>query len=199
MKSFLLLLIGLVGIRCSAPAAEKKPPEPHPTTVTFYIDNVGCEACVESIMDALQKVRSVTAIKGLTADSGYANVSFDSHVNSYHEIANAIATAPPSHGKPYVPSIKLSIPEYAQGENAANVDKVFAKQSAHVKVDTTDRAKGEFVVHFLPLDLDPSKTAPQGFNGGHFGHPIHDAPPKGLGLKFAIAREDSKAPAPKVK
>ena len=92
-------------------------------------------------------------------------VSFDSHANSYHEIANAIATAAPAHGKAYVPTIKLKVPSYATGDNAANVDKVFAKQAANVKVEATDRAKGEFVVNFLPLRLDSAKNTPQGFNG----------------------------------
>ena len=167
--------------------------------MTFFIANVECGECLASITDSLKKVRSFTGLTGLTPDSGFANVSFDSHANSYHEIASAIAAAPPSHGKAYVPTIRLRIPAYATGDNAANVDKVFAKQAATVKVEATDRAKGEFVVHFLPLKLDAAKNAPQGFNGGMFGHPIHDAPPKGLGLDFAIVREGAAKPAAKGK
>ncbi len=199
MKSSLVVLFSLAAVAISAPVAEKKMPEPHPTTVTFYIANVECGECIGSITDSLKKVRSFTGLTGLTPDSGYANVSFDSHANSYHEIANAIATAAPAHGKAYVPTIKLKVPAYATGDNAANVDKVFAKQAANVKVDATDRAKGEFVVRFLPLTLDPAKNTPQGFNGGAFGHPIHDAPPKGLGLDFAIVREGVAKPAAKGK
>jgi copper chaperone CopZ len=199
MKSSLVALFALAALAVSAPVAETKAPEPHPTTVTFYIANVECGECLESITGSLKKVRSFTGLTGLTPDSGYANVSFDSHANSYHEIANAIATAAPAHGKAYVPTIKLKIPAYATGDNAANVDKVFAKQSANVKVEAADRAKGEFVVNFLPLKLDSAKTAPQGFNGGAFGHPIHDAPPKGLGLDFAIVREGAAKPAAKAK
>jgi len=199
MKASLLALLALTSLAISAPApaVEKKAPEPHPTTVTFFIANVECGECIGNITDSLKKVRSFTGITGLTADSGYANVSFDSHANSYHEIANAIATATPAHDKAYVPTIKLKIPDYATGDNAAGVDKVFAKQAANVKVEATDRAKGEFTVHFLPLKLDPAKNGPQGFNGGAFGHPIHDAPPKGLGLNFAIVREGVAKPAPK--
>ncbi|MEO6788098.1 MAG: hypothetical protein ABI318_18385 [Chthoniobacteraceae bacterium] len=201
IKSSLLTLLTLTSIAISAPApvAEKKAPEPHPTTVTFFIANVECGECLDNIASSLKKVRSFTGVTGLTEDSGYANISFDSHANSYHEIANAIATAKPAHDRPYVPTLKLRIPDYAKGDNAANVDKVFAKQAANVKVEATDRAKGEFTVHFLPLKLDPAKTGPQGFNGGAFGHPIHDAPPKGLGLTFAFVREGVAKPAAKAK
>ena len=199
MKSSILALLCLTALCISAPVEEKKAPEPHPATVTFFITNVECGECIGSITDSLKKVRSFTGVTGLTPDSGYATVSFDSHVNSYQEIANAIATAAPAHGKPYEPSIKLRIPDYAKGENAAGVDGVFAKQAAHVKVEPTDRAKGEFTVHFLPLKLDPAKNAPQGFNGGAFGHPVHDAPPKGLGLNFAVVREGAAKPAAKAK
>jgi copper chaperone CopZ len=199
MKSSLIVLLGLVAFAVSAPVVEKKVPEPHPTTVTFYIANVECGECLASITESLKKVRSFTGLTGLTPDSGYANISFDSHANSYHEIATAIATAAPAHGKAYVPTIRLRIPAYATGDNAANVDKVFAKQAANVRVEAADRAKGEFVVNFLPLKLDPSKNAPQGFNGGAFGHPIHDTPPKGLGLDFAILREGAPKPAAKGK
>lgn len=197
MKSSFLAFLCLTALSVSAPVAEKKAPEPHPATATFFIANVECGECLGSITDSLKKVRSFTGVTGLTSDSGYANVSFDSHVNSYHEIANAIATAAPAHGKAYEPTLKLRIPDYAKGENAAGVDKVFAKQAANVKVEATDRAKGEFVVHFLPLKLDPAKNAPQGFNGGAFGHPIHDAPPKGLGLTFGIVREGAAKAAAK--
>src|SRR5437867_3599994 len=189
MKNSILALLCLGALTISASAAEKRAPEPHPATVTFYIANVECDKCIASITDSLKKVRSFKAVEGLTPSSGYANVSFDSHVNSYHEIATAIATAAPAHGTAYEPTLKLKVPDYAKGANAANVDKMFAKQSANVRVEATDKTKGEFVVHFLPLNLDPNKTVPQGFNGGHFGHPIHDAPPKGLGLTFALARE----------
>jgi len=199
MKTSLLVLLGLASFAISAPVAEKKAPEPHPTTVTFYIANVECGECLASITDSLKKVRSFTGFTGLSPDSGHANISFDSHANSYHEIANAIATAAPAHGKAYVPTIKLKVPAYATGDNAANVDKVFSKQAANVKVEATDRAKGEFVVHFLPLKLDTAKNSPQGFNGGAFGHPIHDAPPKGLGLEFAIVREGAPKPPAKGK
>ena len=88
--------------------------------------------------------------------------------------------------------------QFCPGVAIFNVED-FAKQVTSVKVEATNPAKGEFVVNFLPLKLDPSKNAPQGFNRGAFGHPIHDAPPKMLGLDFAIVREGAPKPATKGK
>jgi len=175
--------------------------DPHPTTQTFYISNVECAACVANITASIKKVKSVTKVDGLTPKSGYAIVSFDSHADSYHQIAQAIADATPVHGKKYVPTMKLRVPDYAKGDNAAKIDAVFAKSSAFVKVEVTNRERGEFLMSFLPLTLDAKKTGPQGWNGGRFGHPIHDPPPKGLGLTFSIAREGAPAgkAAPKKK
>jgi hypothetical protein len=45
-----------------------------------------------------------------------------------------------------------------------------------------DKARGLFMVHFLPLKINPADKTPQGFNGGHLHHPISDPPPRGLGL-----------------
>lgn len=203
MKRSLISLLSLSLLAFAASAAEKKAaatkaPEPHPTTQTFYVANVQCETCVGNITDSIHKVKSVTKVEGLTPGSGYVNVSFDSHADSYHQIAQAIADAPPAHGEKYVPTMKFRVPDYAKGDNATKVDAVFAKSKDFVKVDATDKAKGEFVMSFLPLKVDASKTGPQGWNGGRFGHPIHDPAPKGLGLAFSIVREGAtvaKAPA----
>ena len=194
MKSSILAFCCLAALSFSASAAEKAAPAPHPTTQTFYISNVECDACVASITESIRKVGSVTKVEGLTPASGYANVSFDSHKDSFHQIAQAVADAAPAKGKKYVATMKLRVPDYAKGDNAAKVDAVYAKSKDLVKVEATNREKGEFLLSFLPLTVDSKKMGPQGWNGGRFGHPIHDAPPKGLGLAFAIAREGA-APA----
>jgi copper chaperone CopZ len=191
------LLLGALVSVTMAVAADPKPVEPHPTTQTFFIANVANEKDVAAINDSLKKVKSFTKVEGLTPTSGYAKVSFDSHADSYHQIAQAIADAPSTSGKQFEVTMKIRIPDYAKGDNAAKVDAVFAKQKADVTVETVDKEKGEFVLHYLPLKVDETKHAPQGFNGGKFGHPIHDAPPKGLGLTFAIVQEGAKAPAKK--
>jgi copper chaperone CopZ len=193
MKTSIISLFVAPAIILSASAAEKKAVEPHPTPQTFYISNVECAACVANVTASIKKVKSVTKVDGLTPKSGYANVSFDSHADSFQQIAQAIADATPAHGKKYAATMKLRVPDYAKGDNAAKVDAIFAKSSAFVKVEATNREKGEFLMSFLPLKVDASKTGPQGWNGGRFGHPIHDPPPKGLGLTFGIAREGAPA------
>ena len=193
MKQSLLSLLTITALAFTASAAEKKAVAPHPTTQTFFISNVECDTCVANITESLKKVKSVTKVEKLTPRSGYANVSFDSHKDSFQQIAQAIADATPVHGKKYAASIKLRVPDYAKDDNAAKVDAVFAKSSAFVKVEVTDKEKGEFLMSFLPLTVDAKKTGPQGWNGGRFGHPIHDPPPKGLGLTFSIVREGAPA------
>ena len=116
-------------------------------------------------------------------------MSFDSHVVSFHQIAQAIAYANGDNAKPCETTIKIKVPEYAEGDNAAKVDAVFKKLDTKVKIEATNKEKGEFVVKFLPLKIEADKKGPQGFNGGQLGHPIHDPAPKGLGLKFSIVKE----------
>jgi len=153
---------------------------------------------VDSIRDSLKKVASFKEIKMKPGDS-FALISFDTHVSSYHQIAQAIQDAAPQHGEKYTPTLKLRVPDYAKDGNAAKVDAIFAKRAEWVKVETVKREAGEFVIHFLPLKADAKKTGPQGWNAGHFGHPVHDAPPKGLGLKFELKREGAAPVAAKAK
>lgn len=191
MKSFLLslLLFALVSPLRAA--------DPHPLTQTFYVSGVKNEGDVAAIKESLKQVKSVTKVDGLTAESGWANVSFDSHADSYQQVAQAIADAKSSGGTPFSVTMKVRVPDYAKDDNAAKVDAIFAKHQANVKVETVDREKGEFVIHFLPLNLDAKRQGPQGWSGGHFGHAIHDAPPKGLGLDMILVREGVSKPAPK--
>ncbi len=179
------------------PKAQSKGFTPHPVTSTFYIGNVQCERCVSALEDSLKKVASFKEIKMKPSD-GYAQISFDTHVSSYHQIAQAIADAAPQHGEKYVCTLRFSVPDYAKGDNAAKVDAVFAKRKEWVSVECQNREKGEFVLRFLPLQVDAKKSGPQGWNAGHFGHAIHDPAPKGLGLAFAMKREGA-APAAKGK
>lgn len=181
-------LVGLLFAALGAGAPEKPasgPAEykPHPATITFYIDGMTCEGCAACIAEAVKKVPSVTAVEIPGPKEGYARVSFDTHRSSYHQVAQAIAKAG------YKPSLRFQIPDYAKGENTAKVDAVFQRLSDRVTIETVDRAEGKFVLRFLPLEVDPKLERPQGFNGGHLGHPIHDPAPKGLALKIIWSRE----------
>ena len=191
MKVCLSSLLALAVVTSVAPA-EEKAVVPHPTTVTFYIAGVKSDKCVEEITASLKRVPSFTKVEGLTPKSGFANVSFDSHVVSFQQIAQAIADAAPGEAQKCAATIKIKVPEYAEGDNAAKVDALFKKLDSKVKIEATDKAAGEFVVRFLPLKVDAEKKGPQGFNGGNLGHPIHDPAPKGLGLKFTIVKETVK-------
>jgi copper chaperone CopZ len=185
-------LHALVTLGIPAIAAEPAAFKPHPVTATFYISGVHCGGCVDAITGSLQRVKSVTG-SSLEAGSPYANVSFDTHVASYHQIAQAIANTQPMHGEPYTTTLKFKVPDYAKGDNAKQVDAVFAKSASQVRVECTDRTKGEFTLHFLPLKVDKTRQGPQGWNAGKFGHPIHDPAPKGLGLAFALVKEGQAA------
>ncbi len=195
MKAPLLLAL-ILATSGVASAAEKADFKPHPVTATFYIDQVHCTACVDAITLSLMKVKSVTGVKMNPAD-GYALISFDTHVSSYHQIAQAIADTGPLHGEKYVPSLRFTVADYAKGDNSAKIDAVFAKRKEWVKVENKNRERGEFKLTFLPLKLDPQAERPQGWNAGHFGHAIGDPAPKGLGLKFVLKREGAVPPARK--
>jgi hypothetical protein len=138
------------------------------------------------------QVKSVKSVL-IGGRGDHLTVQFDSHVVSYHQVAQAIADAGTRAGKAYAPRLKIRVPEYAQADNKARVDALFAgkRLNQRVRIEPTDRAKGEFIVHFLPLQIDPADPAPQGFNGGHLNHPIHDAPPRGLGLQFSYVTESA--------
>jgi hypothetical protein len=138
------------------------------------------------------QVKSVKAVL-LGTQGEYVTVQFDSHVVSYHQVAQAITDAGAQAGKQYAPWLKIRVPEYARADNSARVDALFAgkRLNQRVRIEPIDKARGEFSVHFLPLQLDPADPAPQGFNGGHLNHPIHDPPPRGLGLQFIYVTEST--------
>ena len=180
-----------------AVAQEKKTGKHPPVTVSFYLTGVEKEKQQEAIRDSLAKLKTASALD-FGSRGEYVTVQFDSHVVSYHQIAQAIADAGTQDGKQYDPRVKVRIPEYSQADHAAKVDAIFAgkRLNQRVRIASVDKTRGEFLVRFLPLVADQADTAPQGFNGGHLHHPIHDPPPRGLGLDFRYVTEahpDSKA------
>jgi copper chaperone CopZ len=186
-RSYLLPILLLVctlaftvpgAIKAEAPAkATPGPNDPSPQTRTFFIEGVKSDADVKAITDAVMKVKSVTKVAGLSSASGFANISFDHHAVTHQQIAQAIADA-----GAFKASFRFAIPEYAA--HAEKIDALFAKLKDEVTIDCTNKEKGEFTLHFLPLK--PSEPSPHGvgFNFGKIGHPVSDPPPKGLGLKF---------------
>ena len=164
---------------------------PHTPTLIFYLSEMTSQQDADAVQASLHKLKSVRKII-LNLERGYAQVRFDSHVVSYHQVAQAIADPGTALGRKFDPRLKVRVPAYATEGNAAKVNAVFAgkRLNQRVHIVPLDKAKGEFLVHFLQLQLEPGETGPQGFNGGHLNHPIHDAPPRGLGLQFIYAAED---------
>lgn len=185
MKPFLALLSLLfVALATGTIAAEKKAKSkgaegahPNPVTRTFYIAGVTDQRQVDKITAAVAKLPSVTAVRELTPTSGYVRVAFDTHAIFMHLIAQAIM----DQGT-FTVTQKFEVANYA--ENATKLDALFAKLRAErqVKIEPVAGAKGRFLLTFLPIRPDPADPRKVGFNPGHLGHPIHDAPPKGLGL-----------------
>jgi copper chaperone CopZ len=194
MNRPLAALASLSLLATTAFAADKPGVTPHPVTLTFLISGMECGGCTAMISQSVNQVKGVTNVD-LEIIGGCGNISFDTHVASAHQIAQAIADALPVHGKPFAAALRFRVPDYAKEGNAAKVDAVFAKRKGWVEVEAVDRAKGEFVAHFLPLKIDEKKPGPQGWNPGHFGHAIHDPSPKGLGLAFALVADGQDPPA----
>jgi copper chaperone CopZ len=164
---------------------------PHTPTLIYYVTGLSERKAAESISSAvgfLPGVRKVFA----NIERSYVQVRFDSHVVSYHQVAQAILDGGRTLGLALDPRLKVRVPEYSQPGNAAKVDAIFAgkRLNQRVKLEPANKEVGEFILHFLPLELDSKATGPQGFNGGHLNHPIHDPPPRGLGLTCIYASED---------
>ena len=178
------LILAVTFVACVG-AAEKKAgqPElaPHPVNKTFYVSGVSKPSEVAAITTAIARLPSVTAVKELTPASGYVRVAFDTHRIASHLIAQTIMDQ-----GPFTVTLKFEVPEYAS--HSAQLDAHFANllKTRAVKIEPTDRTKGRFVLTYLPIKPDPADPRKIGFNPGHLGHPIHDAPPKGLGLKLIM-------------
>ncbi len=192
----LLLLACCTSLRAVPPAKDDDAYAPHTPTLLFHLVDLA-PADVEALRAALTKVPSVRKV-AIDAAKGSAQVRFDSHVVSYHQVAQAITEAGKAAGKSWDPSLEVQVPEYPQPGNAAKVDALFAGKRLRQRVDIKplDPATGRFTLHFLPLVLDPAEHGPQGFNGGHLNHPLHDPPPRGLGLTCIYAAGDAEVKAP---
>jgi copper chaperone CopZ len=162
--------------------------QPHTPTLIFYLSGAENQNDVDAIRASVQKLKSAAAIE-VNTNRSYARIRFDSHVVSYHQVAQAVSDAGKTLEKSYDPYLVFFVLEYARSNNAAKVDAIFAgkRLNTRVRVKPLDKTKDEFSVHFLPLKIDPTESAPQGFNGGHLHHPVSDPPPRGLGLTSGYA------------
>lgn len=180
-KFFLAAIAFGIAGALNAAEADDDGYRPHTPTLVFHLTDAGTIADTEAIRASVGKVASVSKV---IFAPGVVQVRFDSHVVSYHQVAQAIADAGASRGKNFDPTLKLIVADYAKTNNAAKVDAVLAgkRLNQRVRIEASDKLRGEFLLHFLPLTLDAADPAPQGFNGGHLHHPISDPPPRGLGI-----------------
>jgi len=188
-RPFLFTLFGAflaTGDLRPADAVKNDDYAPHTPTLVFHLAGLTGQKDEEAIEASVAKLPGVRKVS-VDSVHGLAQVRFDSHVVSYHQVAQALADAGTAVGKQFDPRLKIRVPAYAQDGNAAKVDAVFTgkRLNQRVHVEPVDKAKGEFLVRFLPLQADPGGTGPQGFNGGHLHHPINDPPPRGLGLEMS--------------
>lgn len=167
----------MVGVR----AAEKQP------AVTFYVSGVECGSCVYIVQQSISETKGVADATVLQMIDAYANVAFDPKKVSEHQIAQAVREALPIHGKPYLATLKLHVPDYAK--HAAKVEGLFARWKDWVELETVDKSKGELLIHFHELRIDPKKTGPQGWSLAQFAAAMKSPAPNGLGLDFTVESE----------
>jgi hypothetical protein len=188
--AFLSVIIWCVPAR-GEDAVVSEAPAPHTPTLVFYLTGANSREDSVALRASVQKLKSA-AVLDVNTNRNYARIRFDNHIVSYHQVAQTLADAGSTLGKNYRPFVVFSVSEYSQSNNAGKVDAIFAGKRLNTRVTVTslDKTKGKFLVHFLPLKIDPAVDAPQGFNGGHLHHPISDPPPRGLGLTSSYASDD---------
>ncbi|MBE2287298.1 MAG: heavy-metal-associated domain-containing protein [Prosthecobacter sp.] len=153
-----------------------------PVTRTFYVSGIECGSCVYMVQQSVAETKGVQDVTVIQIIDGYANVTFDPAVVSDQQIAQAVREAYPLHGMPYLATLKLSVTDYAA--KAAKVEALFAAWKDALKLEVIDKAKGEVLVHFLPLEADKKKAGPQGWR---FTQLVEAA--KKEGVEFKLERE----------
>jgi copper chaperone CopZ len=172
----------------------EEPFAPHTPTLIFYLSGMQTQQDADAIRASVKKLKSASLVTANTNRS-YVRIRFDSHIVSYHQVAQTISDAGVAASKQYNPRLVFIVPGYSQGTNAAKVDAIFAgkRLNTRVTVKPLNKTKGQFLISFLPLKVAPKTTAPQGFNGGHLHHPISDPVPRGLALPSSYATDDDPA------
>jgi hypothetical protein len=183
----------------AAPSGQPTDPPsaaPHTPTIVFYLSGTIAQRDEEAIRSAVAALSSASTI-AVNRERGFARIRFDTHVISVHQVAQAISDAGRALTQRYDPRVVLSIPDYAKGEHALQVDRVLSGKRLLERVSITqiDRARGLFAISFHPLAGDDLSAtgAPPGFNAGHLHHPLHDPPPRGLGLECEYLAQDDAA------
>ena len=160
----------------------------HKETLTFYVAGVECPACVFSVNDSVRRLGGIEEVIDGQNDANYINVTFDPAKVSAHQIAQAVTDAFPLHGAPYVATLRLTVPAYAEGGTAAKVAGIFAKWKDWVECEAVKPAKGEWVVKFKPLATDPAKVVAVGWSHAALQEELGKILPDGAKVNFAKER-----------
>lgn len=183
MRLPLFFLIAPVLTAAHTFAADPAPKGPL-ETVTFYVAGVECAACVFAVNDSVRRLSGIDEVIDGQNNANYINVTFDPDKVSAHQIAQAVTDAFPLHGAPYVPTLRLVVPGYGEGENAARVAGVFAKWKDWVEFEVAKPGKGELVVRFKPLVSDPAKVAATGWSHAAMGEALAKVLPPGTKVEL---------------
>ena len=186
-----LPLLTALGLLLAFPAVAAEPAqEPNkPVTMTFYITGLECAGCAYNVTNSLNDVKGFVDARIDSLLDGYANITFDERKATVHQIAQAVASAYPLHGKAYDASLKLRIPDYAKGDNATRVETALAKLKTSISLIIEDKAKGLLHIRFQPLALKENASGPQGTTLAQIQSLIRDPAPTGLGLACELVSE----------
>lgn len=152
-------------------------------TRIFYVSGVECGSCVYMVQQSIGETKGVEDVQVVQIIDNYAQVTFNPKRVSDHQIAQAVRDAIPLHGTPYLATLRVKIPDYAQ--HKAAVDNVFMGWKGSVTLVPSLELKDEFTVHFEPLKADAKKAEPQGWSLAAFTEAM-----KGLGVGFTFIQED---------
>jgi copper chaperone CopZ len=157
---------------------------------TFYISGLECGGCVYMAQQAMTETAGVSEVEVVQMLDSYAKVAYDPKKLTEHQIAQAVRDAIPLHGMPYLASLKLRIPAYAEENNAAQVQALFAGWKKWLKIAVTDPKKGELEIHFEPLTKEEGIKEPQGWSLALLEQALRAPSPKGLGLAYQVVKHD---------
>jgi len=153
--------------------------KPAPAKAVFVVSGLECGSCVYMVQNQLSNTSGIAEVEVLQGVEGYARVNYDPKLISEHQIAQAVREAPGLHGTPYIATLKLRIPDYAQ--NAARVKALFAKWKPAIEMEVWDKKQGDLIVYFEELKRNPKGELPQGWSLAELSKNM-----KTLGLAFEI-------------
>ncbi len=133
-----ILMLGLAGTgQETTPQGEaqkkKKSGSRPPVRLTYHVAAIADAADRDRLRLALLQVKSLNLVL-VGARGDQSTVQFDSHVVSYHQVAQAITNAGARVGKQYAPYLKLRVPEYAAGRQRRKGGCGFRRQRLNQRV-----------------------------------------------------------------